>query len=309
MLKKFVKNKLPGVVLMYDVFKNFAYSQISPDKYPDVLAKWYKHYTGENLNLKNPENYTEKIQWLKLYDSTQIKADLSDKYKVREWVKEKIGEEYLVPLISGGIKDASEIDFETLPKKFVIKTNHGSGWNIIVNDKGKLNIKKTITTLNKWLKLNFAFKSGLELHYRLINPCIIIEEYMENLDGELSDYKFLCFNGRPYYCWIDLGRYKDHRRNVYDMEWKLQDWQQHTYLNSESPVAKPKNFEKMVELATVLCQGFSHVRVDFYNINGKILFGEMTFTNGSGRELIHPSEMNVELGKLIDIDSIKRVTE
>lgn len=305
MIKKFVKEKMPKVVLVLDKCKNLHYSHVEPDEYPKVLEKWYKRYTGEKLDLENPINYTQKIQWLKLNDCTQIKADLSDKYKVRSWVSERIGEEYLVPMIAGGYTDANEIDFDALPNSFVLKTNHGSGWNIIVKDKSKLDIKNTIYTLNEWLKLNFAFKSGLELHYQLIKPCVIIEEYMENFSGELSDYKFLCFNGKPYYCWVDVGRYSDHRRNVYDVEWNLQSWQQHTYKNTDTPLSKPENFDKMVELATILCEGFEHVRVDFYNIKGKIMFGEMTFSNGSGRELIHPTEMNVELGNLINIESIR----
>lgn len=305
MIKKVVKERMPWMVLILDKYKNARNSIIKPSDYPETLKKWYKRYTGEQLNLDNPSNYTQKIQWLKLNDCTQIKADLSDKYKVRDWVEERIGKEYLVPLISGGYNDANKIPFDKLPNRFVIKTNHGSGWNIIIKDKSKMNIKKTVSTLNEWLKLNFAFKSGLELHYQLIKPCILIEEYIENDTKELEDYKFLCFNGRPHYCWVDVGRYGDHRRNIYDMDWKLQGWQQHTYRNTDNPIKKPNNFDKMVELVTILCREFEHVRVDFYNVNGKILFGEMTFSNGSGRELIYPETMNVELGNLINIESIK----
>ena len=126
-------------------------------------------------------------------------------------------------------------------------------------------------------------------------------KYMENFEGDLQDYKFLCFNGKALYCWVDIGRFGDHKRNVYDMNWNLQSWNQEKYGNTEEPLDKPVNFEKMVELCNILAKGFKHVRVDFYNINGKIYFGEMTFTNGSGRELIYPSEKNIELGKLIDI--------
>lgn len=298
----YLKSNMPLLKLLFDKYRNNRGKKVKEEDYAKYLKKWYKKCTGEELDLDKPRNYTQKIQWLKLNETTQEKADLSDKYKVREWVKEKIGEKYLIPLIGGPYYSADEIDFESLPKSFVIKANHGSGWNIIVKDKEKLNIKKTKYILNEWLKLDFSREAGLELHYALIKPCIIIENYMENLNGELSDYKFLCFNGKPYYCWVDVDRYKDHRRNVYDMEWNLQPWNQDKYTNTIEPLNKPKNFDKMVELSNTLSKGFKHVRVDLYNIDGNIYFGEMTFTNASGIALIYPSSMNEELGNLINID-------
>lgn len=300
-IKQIIKNKMPIVKLSIDKHREKKGRKVKEEDYPLYLKKWYKKFTGEELDLDNPKNYTQKIQWLKLNETTQEKANLSDKYKVREWIKEKIGEEYLIPLIGGPYYSAEEINFDSLPKKFVIKTNHGSGWNIIVKDKSKLKIKQTKHILNEWLKLDFSKKSGLELQYSLIKPCLIIEKYMENIDGDLQDYKFLCFNGKAYYCWVDVGRFKEHKRNVYDMNWNLQEWNQEKYGNTEEPLNRPKNFKKMVELCNILAKGFKHVRVDFYNINGQIYFGEMTFTNGSGRELIYPAEKNVELGNLIDI--------
>lgn len=301
-IKQFIKNNIPFLKLQYDKLVIKFYSNFNKESYPKLIKKWYKRHTGEILDLENPENYTQKIQWLKIYDSTQIKADLSDKYKVREWVSGKIGDKYLIPLIAGPIYDAKNIDFDKLPDKFVIKTNHSSGWNIIVKDKKKINKKRIVKILNEWLKLDYAFKAGLELHYSLIKPCIIIEKYIENVNDDLTDYKFLCFDGKPYYCWIDVGRYKDHKRNVYNMNWELQPWNQHIYGNSNELIEKPKNFDKMIELATKLSAGFNHVRVDFYNIDGKILFGEMTFTNGSGKELIFPKEYNTKLGKMLKLE-------
>lgn len=301
-IKQFIKNNIPFLKLKYDKLIIKYYSSFKKEDYPKLIKKWYERHTGEILDLENPKNYTQKIQWLKIYDSTKLKADLSDKYKVREWVKKQIGAKYLIPLIAGPIYDARDIDFDKLPNKFVIKTNHSSGWNIVVKDKKKINRKRIVKLLNEWLKLDYAFKAGLELHYSLIKPCIIIEKYIENVDGELTDYKFLCFDGKPYYCWVDVGRYKEHKRNVYNMNWELQPWNQYTYGNSDEKIEKPKNFDKMIELATKLSNGFNHVRVDFYNIDGDILFGEMTFTNGSGGELIYPAEKNIELGKMLKIE-------
>lgn len=301
-IKEIAKKNLPFLKLKYDKIIIKHYSKYDSKDYPIILKKWYRKNTGQDLNLEDPKNYTQKIQWLKLNDITQQKADLSDKYKVREWVSKKIGEEYLVPLLAGPIYDAKSINFDSLPEKFVIKTNHSSGWNIIVKDKNKINKNKIIRLLNEWLNLDFAFKSGFEMHYSLIKPCIIIEDYLQDIDGELTDYKFLCFDGKPYYCWVDVGRYKKHKRNIYDMNWNLQPWNQHNYGNSKINIERPKNFDKMVELASILCKGFNHVRVDFYNINGKIFFGEMTFTNGSGKELIVPEEYNIKLGKMLKIN-------
>ena len=295
-----IKNKMPLLKLQKDKYENKKGSKIKPENYQSYLENWYQKYTGEKMDLNNPINYTQKIQWLKLHESTQEKADLADKYKVREWVKNKIGSEYLIPLIGGPYYSADEIDFEKLPNRFVIKANHGCGWNICVKDKKKLNIKITKYILNEWLKLDFSKNSGLELHYSMIKPCLIIEQYMENMSGDLTDYKFLCFNGKPYYCWVDVGRYKNHRRNIYNLNWELQDWIL-GYENSDTEIPKPENFSKMIEIVEKLCQGFNHVRVDLYNIDGKIYFGEMTFTSGSGRKMIYPKEMNVELGNLIDI--------
>ena len=297
-----IKNKMPLLKLQKDKYENKKGSKIKPENYQSYLENWYQKYTGEKMDLNNPINYTQKIQWLKLHESTQEKADLADKYKVREWVKNKIGSEYLIPLIGGPYYSADEIDFEKLPNRFVIKANHGSGWNICVKDKKKINIKKTKYILNEWLKLDFSKNYGFELHYSMIKPCLIIEQYMENMSGDLTDYKFLCFNGKPYYCWVDVGRYKDHRRNIYNLDWQLQDWKQ-GYENTKEPIPKPKNFKKMVEIAEKLCKGFKHVRIDLYNIDGKIYFGEITFTSESGRKLIYPNEMNVELGKLININN------
>ena len=292
---KFIKNKL----------KIFIYSHINKKYYPYILKRMYKKLIGEELDFNNLKTYTEKIQWLKLYDSNQLKADLSDKYKVREWIKAKIGEEYLIPLISGPYYNANDIDFDSLPKEFVIKANHGSTFNLIVRDKNKLNIHKTKKQLNRWLKIRYAYKSGLEMHYDLIKPCLIIEKYLENSDGDLNDFKFLCFGGKPYYVWQDFNRYTNHTRNMYDMEWKLQPFNSGKYDNYYMPVNEPKNFNKMKEIVAILCKDFEYVRVDLYNINGKIFFGEMTFTDGSGFTKINPKEYNLKLGSLIDLDKLK----
>lgn len=266
-------------------------------EYPELIKARYEEVTGKKLDWNNLVTYREKMQWAKAYDSTLEKARLADKYLVREWISEKIGEEYLIPLL--GVWDrAEQIDFDLLPDKFVLKTNHSSGFNIIVKDKKNLNIKSVRSKLNDWLDIDFAFYNGFELHYAMINRKIIAEEYVENQDGELPDYKFMCFNGKPYYCYVDVGRFGNHIQYVMDMDWKLQPWNDGYFGEKKETPIKPERFDDMKKMAETLCEGYSHVRVDFYYVNGKIYFGEMTFTNGCGYDPILPEEYDIKLGEL-----------
>lgn len=260
----------------------------------------YARAIGRKLNWNKLEAYTEKMQWVKLYDATPIKTRLSDKYLVRDWVKDKIGEKYLIPLL--GVWDTyDEINFEELPNQFVLKTNHGSGTVVIVKDKKTMNTKESEKLFKDWMKTDYAYAMGCEMQYSKIDRKIIAEQYLETEYGELQDYKFLCFNGKPYFCWVDMGRFSTHTRNVYDLNWNLLPWNQHLYGNYKEPLPRPKNFDTMVKIASTLCQGFDHVRVDLYNVNGDIYFGEMTFSNGSGFDRIVPDKYDYELGKLWNI--------
>ncbi|MFS0674962.1 ATP-grasp fold amidoligase family protein [Ornithinibacillus sp. 179-J 7C1 HS] len=276
--------------------KNMYYKSLNEKKYPTVLAKMYKKRMGQDLDWNNLTTYNEKMQWVKLYDNDPLKAVLTDKYQVRDWIKNTIGEQYLIPLL-GVWDNFDEIDFELLPQQFVLKTNNACGTNLIVKDKNKLDRIKAKKQFNRWMKINFAFV-GFEMHYKDIKPKIIAETFMEDSNGELKDFKFLCFNGEVHYCWVDIDRFNDRRRNVYNLNWELQEWTQHQFKNTDFPVPKPNNFELMVDLAKKLCQGFTHVRVDFYNVDGKIYFGEMTFTSGSGFVKITPEQYSVILGQM-----------
>ena len=175
------------------------------DIYKRELKNWWYIHKKKPLNLENPQSFNEKIQWLKLYNSIPIKTQLTDKYLVRRWVAEKIGEEYLIPLL-GVYNEFEEINFDELPNQFVIKCNHGSAYNIIVKDKAFLNYTDAKSKIDKWMNENYAFR-GLELQYKNIAPKVIVEKYMDDGSGDLKDYKITCFNGRPYLIWTDINRH------------------------------------------------------------------------------------------------------
>ena len=289
--------------------KEFKYQlckYMPEEKYPEYLKDWFYKCTGEELNLDNPQTFNEKIQWMKLFDSTPLKTQLADKYLVRDWVKEKIGEEYLIPLL--GVWDKfDDIDFDKLPDKFVLKANHGCAWNIIVTDKHKFDKKEAKQKFDKWIHTNFAFNAGLELHYKNIKPLIIAEEYIENDHQDLYDYKIWCFGGKAQYIQFLSERKEGLKMLFYDTAWNKQDFV-YSYPRNEKNIEKPKNLELLLTLAEKLAQGFSHVRVDFYILNnGSIKFGEMTFTSMSGACKWVPADTNKKIGQLIKFPEKEKI--
>lgn len=270
------------------------------------LKAWYYTQTKQQLNLQNPNTYNEKIQWLKIYNALPIKTQLADKYLVRNWIKEKIGEEYLIPLL--GVYDKfDDIDFNTLPNQFVIKCNHGCGYNIIVKNKNDINLSEIKNKINKWMKTNFAFSCGFEMHYRDIKPKIIIEKYIENKNsnGDLYDYKFWCFNGKVKYIQFLSERYIDGLKMAfYDKDWNKQNFVYNYPLDIKN-IEKPSNLEKMIELAEILSDQFNHVRVDFYRTDdGTIYFGEMTFTSSTGICKWNDENINKKFGDWIKLPEL-----
>ena len=307
-MKKYLEYRFPRIIygirkIKRQIHNNKMKSMSIQEKMKTDAELYYKK-TGDKLDWTNLQTYTEKMQWEKLFDNDPRKTLLADKYRVRDWVSEKIGEQYLIPLI-GVWTDAKDIDFEKLPLSFVLKTNCGSGDVVIIKDRSELSgndILRIKSRLNFYLHYDCGCNS-FEFHYSKIPPRIICEDLLVFPGADVPDYKFLCFDGQPYFCWVDIGRYHNHKRNVYDLKWNLQPWNQKDYGNSEELIEKPKNFDKMIELVSILSQGFSHVRVDLYNIEGKIYFGEMTFTNGSGFEKIYPREADLMLGELWGLDT------
>lgn len=276
------------------------YMKLPLEKYEEELKNWYGRATGRKLDLNNPQTFNEKIQWLKLYDSTPLKTKLADKYLVREWIKEKIGEEYLIPLL--GVWDKfDDIDFDKLPKQFVLKTNHGSGWNIIVKDKDNLDKEDAKKKFDLWLKLNYAFISGFEMQYLNIPPKIIAEQYIADLDGDIYDYRFFCFAGKATYIWVDIGSgTQQHKRNIYNIDWELQNYHVN-YPSLKENLDKPKTFDEMLTCAEKFAKEFTFIRIDFYSVNEKVYFGEMTFTPQSGTGKWESEEQNKIYGNLIKL--------
>ena len=249
---------------------------------------------GYKLNLKNPQTFNEKVQWIKLYDKNRLMPKCTDKYLVRQYVEDKGLKNILNKLLWQGF-NPEDIPFDKLPNKFVIKVTHGSTFNIICNDKSKLDKNKTIKQLNKWLKAKFIPCYG-EWFYGIEKPRIIIEKYIESKDG-LKDYKVYCFNGEPKVIGVFSDRFsKEMKQEMYDINWNEEDGKTTTYPNPTVLTSKPSNLGDIIECARILSQGFTFVRVDFYNENDNLIFGELTFTDGSGFDKYSSYEYDIKLG-------------
>ena len=284
------------------LFSQKRFYALNPSQYKQMIELQYRQATGQIMDVDKPKNFTEKIQWLKLYDSTPIKTRLADKYLVRQWVAEKIGKQYLIPLL-GVWDNFDDIDFDLLPNQFVLKANHGSGMNIVVRDKKTFDIENAREKINVWLGIDYGTLSN-ELHYNNIKKKIIAEKFItdgKNLD--IPDYKFLCFDSRPQIVQYLSERSTELTLDYFDLNWKHLSIERADHHNSNNPekIQKPQNFKLMKKLAAELCKGFSHVRVDFYEVGDKVYFGEMTFTPGSGLFKYNSAGTNEELGNLLKL--------
>ena len=257
------------------------------------LKLMFKLKQGYSLNLKNPKTYNEKLQWIKLYDKNEWMPKCCDKYAVREYI-EKMGCTELLNTLYWHGTNPDSIPYDDLPNKFVIKVTHGSTFNIIVTDKSKLNKDETKKKLQQWLNAKFIPCYG-EWFYGKIPPQIIIEQFLEDGHGnDLYDYKVFCFNGKAKLVDVHCGRFGTHKRNIYDMNWNLQKVN-FKYDNFDG-VEKPEVFDELIEKAELLSSTFHHARVDFFIVNKKIYFGEITFTNGAGFDRITPYEFDEKMG-------------
>lgn len=266
------------------------------------IEKLFRASMDYNLDLHNPKTFNEKLQWLKLYNRRPEYTKMVDKYKVREYISEKIGEEYLIPLLDVW-DDSDDIDFDTLPNQFVLKCNHNSGLGMcICKDKNSLDISKVRSDLRKGLKQDY-YLTGREWPYKNVPRKIIAEKYITDETGtNLRDYKFYCFDGKAKVVGIyqDRNTDKETTGDFFDMDF---NWLDFTFNmpNAKVKPSKPNHFEKMKEIAESLSEGIPHVRVDLYLSNDKIYFGELTFFDGSGFDKIEPFEWDVKLGSWINL--------
>jgi lipopolysaccharide biosynthesis glycosyltransferase len=276
------------------------YSSINKNRYPLELTIWFEQNTGKKLNLINPKTFNEKIQWIKLFDNSPLKTMLADKYLSREWVESKIGKGYTVPLL-GMWDSADEIDFDKLPNKFVLKTNHGSGWNYVVNDKSEILYEEIKLKMNLWLEKNYSFSSGFEMQYANIDRKIIAEEFIGD-DLGLIDYRFYCFNGVPKQVWVDkYSGTKNHIREIFDTDWNKLDFTC-TWPRANGELdSKPENYNEMLRISSILSEPFSFVRVDFFEVDSKLYVGELTFTPMSGMGKFNPPEYDLILGNMLKL--------
>ena len=263
----------------------------------------YFQKNGVYPDLKKPKEFMEKTQWLKLFYYTEKYGKYVDKYEVRSYVEDKIGSKYLNEII--GVYDSvSQINFNNLPKQFVLKGTHGSGYNIIVKDKSKLDLNKTKKKLNQFLSDNYYYKFR-ELIYKDVQPRILIEKYISEIDSDsLIDYKFHCFHGEPKYVFVQKTTSNGIKKGFYDLNWKKVMPEKYVSSFSEVEFDKPANFDEMIEVAKKLSEVFIFLRVDLYSIENKIIFGELTFFSTAGNIRSSIERFNIEFGDLIKLPSL-----
>lgn len=266
------------------------------------VKEQYKYITHHKLNLKNPTRYTEKLQYLRLfvYPKEPLVSQCAGRVGVREYVKKKGFVDKLIP-IYGVFDKFDDIDFDKLPNQFVMKCSHACAFNYICLDKNKIDIPSLKKKFDKWLKTNYG-KKTVELHYSPIKPQIIIEQYLSENDKLPIEYKIHVFNGKAKSMYVVTSRGIDIRYNNYYIDWSPFDGSQFNgWKKTDYPLEKPDHWNDMVEMAEILAKPFPFVRVDLYNINGKIYFSEMTFTPAKGTLILDDDKADFEMGEWLDI--------
>lgn len=274
----------------------------------EYLKRIFRYRVGYPLDLNCPQTFNGKLQWLKIYDKNPAYTQMVDKYEAKKYLAEQIGEEYIVPLL--GVYDSfDEIDFAKLPQQFVLKCTHDSGGVAICKDVNYFNKAAAKKALENNLKINFYWV-GREYPYFNVKPRIIAEKYIENNEGkELIDYKFMCFNGRVKLIFTCSERFGTGLKvTFFDLNWNKMPFERH-YPSSQMNIPKPQNFAKMITMAEKLSADIPFVRIDFYEINGHIYVGEITFYPGGGMEEFSPQEWDRELGTWLKLPIENRIRE
>lgn len=288
------------VRIFFGIFNRLKISQFLSDK--TYVGMQFHIAHGYKLDIKHPRTFSEKLQWLKLYDRKPEYTTMVDKYAVKKYVADRIGEEYIIPTL--GVWDSyDEIDFDNLPDKFVLKCTHDSGGLVICRDKKTLDMDAARKKIEKSLRTDY-YKLGREWPYKDVPRRIIAEKFMEDeTQGDaLNDYKLMCFNGKVYCSFVCSGRNSKEglRVTFYDKEWKRLPFRRH-YPSADKDLDMPSQYHRMIELAERLSKGIPFVRTDFYEIGGKLYFGELTFYPGNGMEEFSPEEWDERLGALIEL--------
>lgn len=283
-------------------FKILHFFRFIPDK--TMIKLQYRIKLGRMPNIDKPRRFTEKLQWYKLYYRNPLMTTAADKYEVRNYVKSK-GLGSILNQLYAVYSNVEDIEIDSLPAKFVMKTTNGSGTNLICTNKSDLSIDKLKKHFKQWLSRDI-FASGREWSYKNIKPRIIVEELLESKDNKfhgINDYKFLCFNGKAKYIVLDVDRHIEHKRNIYDIDWNLIDVTT-DHPNIKEKVEKPESLDEMINIANKLAEDFPFVRVDLYWVNQKVYFGELTFYPWTGYVQFSPDEFDYALGEMFRLPKV-----
>lgn len=266
----------------------------------DCINALYKSYCGHLPDIEHPQKFSEKMQWLKLHYRNELMTVVGDKYAVRQYL-EKQGYGYLLNELIDVYDSVEQFDLFKLPRQFVLKASHSSGWNILVKDKDKMSWGILKRHMQYWLTHDIAW-NGREWHYGMMKPRIVCEKYLEDESGGLRDYKFYCFNGQPRFMQLNVDRgLSTSTQNYYDLDWKLLPFGKSQPHNPNIHPERPAHFDEMVHLAAELSKPFPYVRMDFYEANSRVFFGEFTFFPCSGMPDFIPQEWDDTVGKMLEL--------
>jgi hypothetical protein len=263
----------------------------------------FKHRLRRKLELNNPIKYNDKLQWLKLNWYDPYACECADKYTVRAIIEKEIGREYLNELYA--VYDTvHDININELPNSFVLKVSSGSGFNILCPDKNRINWKNELKKVQRWMNFDYSLK-GREWVYKGLKARVVCEKYLKDEHGNPPmDYKIYCFNGIPRIIQVDIDRFGSHLQNFYDTDWNFRDVRIWCDNNKDHTIPKPIHLDKMIEISQVLSKPFPHVRVDLYNLNGTIIFGELTFFHLNGYAKFKDDSLEIEMGNWLDLSQI-----
>lgn len=269
----------------------------------EAIVKLYQDYSGRKPNLENPKTFSEKLQWLKLHYHNKLTTICADKFEVRSFLENK-NYGHLLNDVIAVYDNIKQFKIEELPEKFIIKATHGSGWNLLCKDKKKINWFLWKKIMNIWLTNNI-FWPGREWPYKNMKPRLIVEAFLTDKSGQLMDFKFFCFNGKAHFIQANKGRDTvNHAQNFYDLNWKIQPFGKDLKPRPDIVIDPPSQLKKMISIAEDLATDFPFVRVDFYEVGDKIIFGEMTFYPKSGLPDLTPIEYDLILGDLLQLPNI-----